>query len=619
MLNFDAARQPAAPGVYLMRDGAGKVLYVGKAKNLRQRLRSYLAAERDSRPQIRFLLERAVTVETIVTDTEKEALLLENTLIKEHRPRYNIDLRDDKTFISLRLDLREEFPAFEIVRRVRADGARYFGPFTSATAVRDTLKEVQRSFPLRRLPWARCRRRTRPCLFHQVGQCSTPCHGLISRDQYRALVDGAIALLEGRSGEVLGMLRQRMGEEAAALRFEAAARLRDQIRAIEQTVERQKAVRHGAPDRDVVGVHRAGGEIEVAVLFFRQGQLAGRRSYNLDWGLDESRLLEEFLLRYYDRDVPIPDEVLLPLPVEGAEALAEWLSERRGRRVRLLTPRRGERGALLALAARNAEEGWRERGSREEARDRILAELQNRLHLTRPPRRIECFDISTLQGQATVGSMAVCVDGEPAPGEYRHYRIRSAAAGDDFAAQGEVLRRRLRRGLDEQVLPDLIVIDGGPGQLGVLQALLAELGLAGRVDAVGMAKSRTRGDVRGRTVERSDERFFLPGRKNPVILRRGAAALFFLERLRDEAHRFAVTRHRRLRSRDQLTSALDSIAGIGPQRRKLLLRHFGSVARLRAATLDELRAVPGLPAPVAVRLHGCLQDPGAGDRGDGLR
>lgn len=603
MLSFDPRRQPTAPGVYLMRDGAGKVLYVGKAKNLRQRLRSYLAAERDSRPQIRFLLERAVSVETIVTDTEKEALLLENTLIKEQRPRYNIDLRDDKTFISLRLDLREEFPAFEIVRRVRADGARYFGPFTSATAVRDTLKEIQRVFPLRRYPLARCRRRARPCLYHQLGQCSAPCHGLIGAERYRGLVDGAVALLEGRAAEVVDLLRRRMGEEAAALHYEAAARLRDQIQAIERTVERQKAVRHGAPDQDVVGLHRAGGEIEVAVLFFRQGHLTGRRSYNLDWGQDEGRLLEEFLLRYYGRDVPIPDELLLPLPVEGEMALAEWLGERRGRRVRLLVPRRGERMELLALAARNAEEAWRERDSRAQAGDKLLAELQQQLQLARLPRRIECFDISTLQGQATVGSMAVCLAGEAAPGEYRHYRIRSAAGGDDFAAQGEVLRRRLRRGLEDQSLPDLIVIDGGLGQLGVVQALLGELGLTGRIDAVGMAKSRVRANVRGQVVERSEERFFLPGRKNPVILRQGAAALFFLERLRDEAHRFAVTYHRKLRGRSQLATVLADVPGIGPQRRKLLLRHFGSVGRLRTATLDELQAVPGLPAAAARLLH----------------
>ena len=606
MLNFDPARQPSAPGIYLMKDAAGTVLYVGKAKNLRKRLRSYLKAERDGRAQIRFLLERAVAVETIVTDTEKEALLLEETLIKEHRPRYNIDLRDDKTFISLRLDLREEFPAFEVVRRVRADGARYFGPFTSAVAVRETLKEIHRIFALRRYPLARCRRRSRPCLFHQVGQCSAPCHGLISRAAYRDLVEGAIALLEGRESEVVALLRRRMAEEAAALHFEAAARLRDQLRAIEQTVERQKAVRYGSIDQDVIGLHRAGGEVEIAVLFIRHGRLAGRRSYNLDWHIEEERLLEEFLLRYYGRDVPIPDEVLLPLPIEGETALAEWLSERRGCRVRLLTPRRGERVALLTLAARNAQEAWRERGSRSEARAELLAEIGRRLQLSRAPRRMECFDISTMQGRATVASMAVVVDGEPAPAEYRHYRVRTVDSGDDYAALREVLARRLQRGVAEQALPDFILIDGGRGQLGVLTALLDELGLTQAIAVAGMAKSRVRANVRGKSVERSEERLFLPGRKNPVILPAGSPALFLLTRLRDEAHRFAIDYHRQLRGRTQLASELTAIPGIGPQRRRALLRHFGSSARLKSATLDELRAMPGLPQGVAERLHAQL-------------
>lgn len=606
MLTFDPHRQPTAPGIYLMRDAAGQVLYVGKAKNLRKRLRSYLKAEGDGRPQLRFLLERAATVETLVTDTEKEALLLENTLIKEHRPRYNLDLRDDKTFISLRLDLREAFPAFEIVRRVRADGARYFGPFTSATAVRDTLKEIHRVFALRRYPMARCRRRSRPCLFHQVGQCSAPCHGLIGQADYQLLVNGAIALLEGRGAEVIDLLRARMVGEAAALRFEAAGRLRDQIRAIEQTIERQKVVRHTTIDQDVIGLHRAGGEVEIAVLYIRQGRLAGRRSYNHDWQTADDRLLEEFLLRYYDRDVPIPDEVLLPLPVEGAAALTDWLSERRGRRVRLLAPRRGDRLELLALAARNAQESWQERGSRRAARDELLAELRHRLQLGRLPRRIECFDISTLRGGATVGSMAVVVDGEPATAEYRHFHLRTVADGDDYAALREVLARRLRRGLAEQVLPDLILVDGGRGQLGILAAVLEELGLAGQVDVAGLAKSRVRANVRGKLVERSEERLFLPGRKNPLLLSRGSAALFLLERLRDEAHRFAITQHRKLRGRTQLATALAGVPGIGPQRRRLLLTHFGSVGKLQAATVAELELVPGLPAAAAKALYAHL-------------
>mgnify|MGYP001367799843 CR=1 FL=1 len=599
MLDFDPRSQPSAPGVYLMKDATGTILYVGKAKNLRQRLRSYLGGGRDGRAQIRFLLERAVQVETIVTDTEKEALLLENTLIKQHRPRYNIDLRDDKTFISLRLDMASEFPAFEIVRRVRADGARYFGPFTSALAVRETLKEIQRAFPLRRLPWVRCRRRSRPCLFHQLGQCSGPCHNLIGRSDYLRLVDGAVALLEGREAEVLKLLRCRMQEESAALRFEMAARLRDQIRAIEQTVERQKAVRFGVADQDVIGLCRAGGEVEMVVLFVRHGRLAGRRSYNLDWQTGEKQLLEEFLLRYYERDVPVPDEILLPLAIEGERTLAEWLGERRGRKVRLLVPRRGERAELLALAARNAEEAWRERGSRREARAELLEELRRRLQLSRLPRRLECFDISTIQGRMTVGSMAVVADGEPASGEYRHYRLRSVTGTDDYAALREVLSRRLKRGAAEQVLPDFILIDGGRGQLGVAAALLEELGLTGRIDIAGIAKSRVRSNVRGKVVERSEERIFLPGRKNPVILPKGSPTLFLVERLRDEAHRFAVTYHRKLRGRTQLNTALDDIPGIGPQRRKALLRYFGSVSKLQEAGIEELQRVPGLPAAVA--------------------
>jgi len=405
-----------------------------------------------------------------------------------------------------------------------------------------------------------------------------------------------------------------MAEEAAALHFEAAARLRDQLRAIEQTVERQKAVRYGTADQDVIGLHRAGGEVEIAVLFIRHGRLAGRRSYNLDWQIEEQRLLEEFLLCYYGRDVPIPDEVLLPLPVEGETALAEWLSERRGRRVRLLAPRRGERVELLALAARNAQEAWRERGSRREAREELLAEVGRRLQLSRLPRRMECFDISTIQGRATVGCMAVVVDGEPVPAEYRHYRVRTVDGGDDYAALREVLTRRLHRGLAEQALPDFILIDGGRGQLGVLSALLVELGLTQAIAAAGMAKSRVRANVRGKIVERSEERLFLPGRKNPVILPAGSPALFLLTRLRDEAHRFAITYHRQLRGRSQLASALAAIPGIGPQRRKALLRHFGSIARLKTATLDELRAMPGLPQRVAERLHAKLHasEPPAG-------
>lgn len=603
MKSFDLRRQPTSAGVYLMKDGAGEILYVGKAKNLRARLRSYVKGEGDTRPQIKFLMERAETIETIVTDTEKEALILENTLIKQHRPRYNIHLRDDKTFVSLRIDLREEFPMLEVVRQVRQDGARYIGPFSSSSALRQTLKEIYRIFPLRHYPQSKCRQRGRPCLFHQIGQCSAPCHGLITPAAYRQLVDGAMALLEGRQGEVIDMLRKRMATASDALRYEEAAILRDHLHAIEETVEQQKSVRYGVIDQDVVGVFRQGGEVEVVLLFYRQGKLTARRNYNLTWHRDEAELLAEFLAQFYGRDVPIPEEVVLPLEIEGMAPLSEWLSERRGRKVRVLVPQRGERMRLVELANRNAREVWQERGSRDEARRRVLGEIRQRLHLKRVPQRMECFDVSTIQGQATVASMAVVLDGEPAPSEYRHYLVKTVTGTDDYAALQEVLQRRLQRGREEGVLPDFILIDGGKGQLGILTMVLDALNLDGAIDIAGIAKSRVRANVRGRSVERSEERFFLHGRKNPVILRRGSAALFLLERLRDEAHRFAVTHHRKLRGKAQLQSSLSSIPGVGPKRQRALLKHFGSLKKIKAADLPELQAMQGLPMRTAEEIY----------------
>jgi excinuclease ABC subunit C len=607
--SIDLRRQPTSAGVYLMKDAAGEILYVGKAKNLRARLRSYLQAERDSRPQIKFLMERTSAVETIVTDTEKEALILENTLIKKYRPRYNIHLRDDKTFASLRLDLRDEFPMLEVVRQVRRDGARYFGPFASSSALRQTLKEIYRIFPLRHYPPAKCRQRGRPCLFHQIGQCSAPCHGLISPSAYKRLVNGVLALLEGRKEEVLAVLRQRMKAASELQKYEEAAVLRDHIHAIEKTVEEQKSVRYGVIDQDVVGFFRQEGEVEVVVLFYRQGKLTARRNYNLNWHLDEDVLLEEFLVQFYDRDVPVPDEVVLPFSLEGTGLLTEWLTERRGRKVNLVVPQRGERRRLVELANRNASEACQERGSRDEARRSVLSEIMQRLHLHRLPQRMECFDISTIQGQATVASMAVVIDGEKAPSEYRHYRVKTVVGTDDYAALSEILRRRLQRAMTDNVFPDFILIDGGKGQLGVLTMVLNELNLSETIDAVGIAKSRVKANVRGRAVERSEERFFLPGRKNPVVLRRGSAALFLLERLRDEAHRFAITHHRRVRGKSQLQSPLTEIPGVGPKRQKALLRHFGSLKSLKLASLADLQAMKGLPDGLAEQIHRYLHPP----------
>lgn len=607
MIDIDLKTYPTSPGVYQMLGGNDEILYVGKAKNLRNRLRSYFSEAGDGRLHIPLLMEKVRRIEVIVTDTEKEALLLENTLIKKHRPRYNIELRDDKTYVSVRIDLHDPFPVMQVVRQVKDDGAQYFGPYSSAAAIRETLKEIYRIFPLRHSSIERCKKRGRPCLFYQIGQCSAPCHGKISQGDYRKLVDGVVQLLEGRESEVVTSLRQQMATAAAELRYEDAARFRDQIRSIERSVEKQKVSDYGGGNQDVVGIHQDGGEVELSLLFIRQGKLIGRRSFALQWRLDLEDLINGFLQEYYAREVVLPDQILLPLELEGSELLAEWLSEKRGRKVRILTPVRGEKKRLSLMAGRNATESYRQRGKRRQARDELLEELRGAFHLTRKPVRIECFDISNVQGNQSVGSMAVLVDGEPAAAEYRRFRIKTVEGADDYASLGEVLRRRLQRGLDEGVLPDMILIDGGKGQLGVLSAVLGEFSLAGRIGAVGIAKSRVMANVRGQVVERSEERFFLPGRKNPVSFRRGSACLFLLERLRDEAHRFAITYHRKLRSKASMRSSLEDIPGVGPARRKALLKHFGSLKRIRAAGLDDLKQMPGLPESVAETIFKALR------------
>ncbi len=607
MISIDLNKYPLAPGVYQMFGQDDEVLYVGKAKLLRNRLRSYFSARGDGRLHIPLLMEKVQRIEVIITDTEKEALILENTLIKKYRPHYNIDLRDDKTYVSVRIDLNDPFPMMQVVRQVKNDGAHYFGPYSSASAIRETLKEIYRIFPLRHSSIQRCSQRSRPCLFYQIGQCSAPCHGKISQSDYRKLVQGAIQLLEGRESEVIVQLQQRMTKAAEEMRFEDAARLRDQIAAIEKSVEKQKVSDYGGGNQDVIGVHQDGGEVEVTLLFIRQGRLIGRRSYPLEWKLDLPELLSGFLQEYYSRQVILPEQLLLPFPLEDAELLGEWLSEKRGKKVRLLAPQRGEKKRLCHLAQRNASGSYRQRGQRQQAREQLLEELKVKFHLPCFPKRIECYDISNVQGNQSVGSMVVLLNGEPATAEYRRFKIKTVAGADDYASLLEVLRRRLSRGIDAGILPDMILIDGGKGQLGILTMVLDEFKLQAKIGAVGIAKSRVMANVRGKVVERSEERFFLPGRKNPVSFRQGSASLFLLERLRDEAHRFAITYHRKLRHKASLRSSLDDIPGVGPTRRKALLKHFGSLKKIRAATLEELQQVPGISASLADTIYRVLR------------
>ncbi len=606
-MNIDFKRYPQSPGVYQMFGENDEVLYVGKAKHLRSRLRSYFSTGGDGRLHIPLLMEKVQRIEVIITDTEKEALLLENTLIKKYRPHYNIDLRDDKTYVSVRIDLNDPFPMMQVVRQVKNDGAHYFGPYSSASAIRETLKEIYRIFPLRHSSIQRCSKRGRPCLFHQIGQCSAPCHGKISQADYRKLVDGVIQLLEGRESEVIVRLEQQMKEASEAMRFEDAARLRDQISAIEKSVEKQKVTGYGGGNQDVIGLHQDGGEVEVTLLFIRQGRLIGRRSYPLEWKLDLSELLSGFLQEYYSAKVILPDQLLLPIPLESADLLGEWLSEKRGKKVRLMTPQRGEKKRLCRMAQKNAAESYRQRGQRQKARQQLLEELRLKFHLPCLPARMECYDISNVQGNQSVGSMVVLLHGEPAPAEYRRFKIKTVEGADDYASLREVLRRRLTRGTEEENLPDMILIDGGKGQLGVLTLVLDEFNLRGKIGAVGIAKSRVMANVQGHVVERSEERFFLPGRKNPVSFRHGSASLFLLERLRDEAHRFAITYHRKLRSKATLRSSLEDIPGVGPARRKALLKHFGSLKKIRAASLEELQQVAGMSTRLAEVICRALQ------------
>jgi len=593
---------PTSCGVYLMHDEAGRVIYVGKARNLRARVRQYVRGD-DKRAQIQFLMQRAKHLETVLTDTEKEALILENTLIKKHKPRYNINLRDDKTYVSLRIDLNEEYPALQVVRRVKRDKALYFGPYASAGALKQTLREIQRIFPLRRHAWTQCRRRERPCLFYQIGQCSAPCHAKIGHAEYRALVQGLIKFLSGRQTEVVEDLRRRMGEASVAMAFEEAARLRDQIAAIEETLEHQKVVSADGADMDVIGMAHLEAEVELCMLCVRGGRLVSRRTFALRWIQPEDELLLEFLQRYYSRDPVIPPTLLLPLWPHSHEVLQQWLEELRGAKVNLLVPQRGERRELVQLAQRNAAEHARVRGDQREARTAVLEQLRSVLQLRRLPERMECYDISNTQGEHSVASMVVAINGEADKDEYRHYRIKTVVGADDYASMQEVLRRRLIRGVREGNLPDMILIDGGKGQLSSARQVVGELGLEQELDLVSIAESRVKRNVRGHAVERSEERFFRPGRKNPIILRAGSAPLFMLERLRDEAHRFALTHHRRLRHKAGLESVLEQIEGIGPKRRVRLLRHFGSVAKIKKASLNELQQLEWLPQVAAQALY----------------
>ena len=603
----DKIRQlPASPGVYLMRDAEGAVIYIGKARSLRQRVRSYFGASGDGRHHVKFLMAKVADLEVVLTDTDKEALLLENTLIKQHRPRYNLDLKDDKTYFSLRIDPREEFPRFTVIRRPPRDGARYFGPYASASAAREVMRQLTRMFPLRHYPLKSCMARRRPCLYHQIGQCSAPCQGLITPPEYGELVRGAMLFLEGKGRELVTGFKRRMAEAAAALRYEEAARWRDLLRAVEATVEKQKVVTGGG-DSDVLGFFRDGTRLELALLFIRGGVLCGSRHYSLQWELDDAEGIASFLRQHYGEGILIPEEILLPLETDDTDTLAELLSEQKGRRVSISCPQRGTRRELVELAAKNAAAALRERDDAAAGREAVLGELRKRLHLSRLPRRMECYDISTIQGRFSVGSGVAFSDALPDTGRYRRYRIRQVQGQDDFAMMSELFARRFRaETVEKEGLPDLVIVDGGIGQLNAAREIVESLGLSGSFDLVSLAKSRTARDAAGSELTRSDERVFLPGRRNPVVLKQNSKALLLLAAIRDEAHRFAIGYHRTLRGKEGISSGIDQLPGIGPKRRSALLRHFGSLQGIHEASIEQLAGIEGMNRAAAEKLHGAL-------------
>jgi excinuclease ABC subunit C len=613
-----------ACGVYLFKDPGGRVLYVGKAVNLRNRVRSYLQNPERHDPKTDMMLKKAARVDFLVTATEREALILERNLIKEHRPRFNVMLRDDKNFLCLRLNLKEDFPALKFVRRFHADGALYFGPYSSAGMARETLKVMKRAFKLRTCRESRLALRSRPCLEYQLEQCLAPCAGLVDGATYRQAAQEAIQFLKGRGRNLLKQLKAQMAAAAANLEFEKAATLRDRITAINQTLERQDMARPSFQDQDVLGVARKDGRALVLVLMVRGGLVTGSREYYFPDSLPASDLLGDFLKQYYTEERPLPDEILLPCDLPDRRLLQEVFRDQKGGAVRLI-PGKGfggggqapisglgggvgegrdlrslalphkinHRTRLLALAAENAWAAWERRQVKVEPGE-ALKDLQARLHLPQLPARLECLDISNLQGSQAVGALVAFTGGVPDKSGYRRFRIREVAGQDDYAMLREVVRRHY--GKEGQTLPDLLIVDGGQGQLHVVLQALKELSLK-PFPVMGLAKATVQ---EGRPVR---DRLFLPGRKNPRFLPANAPGWLLLLRLRDEAHRFAITYHRGRARKEMLHSALDEIPGIGPVRRQRLLQNYPDLEALKQARVEDLAAIPGFTRKAATDLQ----------------
>lgn len=577
---------PASPGVYVFHGTDGKVLYVGKARSLRSRVRSYFQpGSSDLRAFVSRLERELIDIETFVTHTDKEAALLENQLIKAHQPKYNVKLRDDKEFLSLRLDAKKPWPRLEVVRRPKPDGAQYFGPYHSATAARQTLRLVNRHFQLRTCTDTEFRLRSRPCLQYQIKRCPGPCVLRVDEEEYRAQVANVARFLDGRHDELVRDLENRMQRASSELEYERAAQYRDQLRAVERAQEEQRVAGVQKSDQDVIGFHREGDQVEVAVLRMRAGRLFGVRTLPLRRvAVPNDEMIGAFLRQHYADRPGVPDEILVPLAIEMSEALEELLSENRKRRVQIVHPKRGAKARLLDLARENAEHAYREKERAREDVETRLEALQKRLRLAVLPRRIECVDISHTGGEETVAVFVALEDGAPAKERYRSFRVKSVGGGDDYGAMYEVLVRRLRRGKNDEEdweLPDLLVVDGGKGQLGVAMRAIEDVGITD-LEVASVAKPRVTASG-----EAEGDRVFRPGQKNSIPVR-SSSALSLLLLARDETHRASNALRKKVGRKRRLRSELDRVPGVGPKTRGKLLRAFGSLSGVLAATEEAL-------------------------------
>jgi len=588
---------PQSIGVYILKDEKGRSIYIGKAKNLRSRILSYLKEGKGvQKPQIMYLMRDAADVDYFVTRNEREALVLENSLIKQKKPRYNIRLRDDKNYLSLRLDPRETFPRLSLTRRVLKDGAIYYGPFASAGALKKAKRLIHKIFPLRDCTDEKFRRHAaRPCLNYYMGLCLGPCAGKSGEDGYRDVVEQARMFLKGEKKRIIKLLNDNMKKASDEMKYEDAASYRDQIRLLEKNLDGQMFVTPSTKDKDVVGFYREGQRVEFSILFFRGGSLVDRANYSFKNGAGEDQeILEEFLSQFYGGNRFVPKEIIVPLKVERVQAISGWLSEKQGYKVRIEVPERGVKAKEVELANRNALESFQRKYAEELKEVDLLERLKSSLHLLRLPVTIECFDISNTQGATAVASMVKFENGAPSKEGYKRFKIKNVQGTNDYASMYEILSRRMTRAEQEGwKIPDLILIDGGKGQLNIVQQVLSEIGCSDKVDLASIAKGREEGE---------SEKIYIYGRKNPIIFSRNSEALFLLMRIRDEAHRFAITYHKKLRGKRALVSELDGVPGIGVKRKKELIKHFGTISKIREGTLDEIASVPGLNKKLAEEL-----------------